>query len=473
MSKLIPTALHSLLLAVICTSTVQAATLAEIYQQALANDPQLRAAQATFSADKEAIPRARAGLLPTIKASIELTDGDGDAASSRVLNGTTPLTVGASGQNDDETEFYSLSLTQPLFDMPAWFTFKQGFDLDQQASAALAAEQQSLIVRVTFAYTEVLRNNENLITAKAEQRAIGRQLEQTKERFDVGLLPITDVHEAQAAFDAARVNTLESEGALDIAFEALEVLTGQPYNSLAGLSAEFPIEATDPADREAWVTFAQTNNFNLASARLAVAAAEKNAQAKRAEHLPTVSASLNYSNAHRDGQFIVGATGAAQPFSEDNEPLVFSVRMDAPLYTGGLISSERRRAQQELIKTKEDLLLTQRSTTQQARSQHLLVKTNSARVAARNLGITSAQSALEATQAGYDVGTRNIVDLLISQRVLFQAQRDYANARFDYIMSMTKLKEVAGLLSPKDVNRLNAWLKPDLVVGKSDSRVAP
>ncbi|PCJ35066.1 MAG: type I secretion protein TolC [Cellvibrionales bacterium] len=470
MSKLISKTLGGLLLTASCVAPLQAETLAEIYQLALNNDAQLRAAHAAFKVGKQSIPLARAGLLPTITGSIELTDGDGDSSSFRTLNfpGQT-FDAGAAGNRDNETEFYSLTLTQPLFDMPAWFTFKQGFDLDKQANADLAAEQQALIVRVAVAYTEVLRTSENLITAKAEQRAIGRQLEQTKERFDVGLLPITDVHEAQAAYDAARVNTLESEGALDIAFEALEVMTGQPHSVLAGLAAEFPIQPTDPVDREAWVKFAQDNNFALAAARLGVQAAEKNAKAKRAEHLPRVSAKLSYSNYHEDGSFDVDGVGN-QPFSQDDEPLVFSVRMDAPLYSGGFVSAERKIAQQEFIQAQENLLYTKRSTTQQARSQHLKVHTNGARVEARSLGIVSAKSALEATQAGYDVGTRNIVDLLISQRLLYRAQRDYANARYDYILSMLNLKEVAGLLSPDDINKLNAWMKPELVVGKSDSR---
>ena len=470
MSKRISRTLGGLLLTVSCAVPLQAETLAEIYQLAVNNDAELRAAHAAYKAGKQSIPRARSGLLPTISGSIELTDGDGDTSSFRTLNfpGQT-FDAGAAGNNDDETEFYSLSLTQPLFDLPAWFTFKQGFDLDQQASANLAAEQQALIVRVAVAYTEVLRSSEDLITAKAEQRAIGRQLEQTKERFEVGLLPITDVHEAQAAFDAARVNTLEAEGALDIAFEALEVMTGQPHSELAGLAAEFPITPTEPADREAWVKFAQDNNFTLTAARLSMQAAEKNAQAKRAEHLPRVSAKLSYSNYHQDGSFELSGK-SNQPFSRDDEPLVFSVRMDAPLYSGGLITAERKIAQQEFIQAQEILLHTQRSTTQQARSQHLKVHTNGARVEARSLGIVSAKSALEATQAGYDVGTRNIVDLLISQRLLYRAQRDYANARYDYILSMLNLKEVAGLLSPDDINKLNAWMKPELVVGKSDSR---
>ncbi len=449
--------------------TTAADTLSDIYQLALTNDPTLRAANAAFNAGKESIPLGRAGILPKITASAEFTDSDGDRSNFRTLNiDGNSFESGAAGDNDDETESYSVSLSQPLFDLPAWFTFKQGYDLDQQAEAQFAADQQSTIVRVTEAYIDVLRANENLVTSLVEQRAIGRQLEQTKERFDVGLLPITDVHEAQAAYDSAMVNTLEAQSALDIAFEGLEVITGQRHQELAGLSSEFPIKETEPADSKSWVEFSQQNNFALEVSRLAMTAAEKTAKAKRAEHLPTLTASLGYSNFHRDGHFLRD-DGNTQPFAEDDEPTVFSLRLDAPIFTGGLVSAERRKAYQDYLQAQELYLLKQRQITQQARSQHLSVSTDAARVKARKQAITSATSALEATDAGYEVGTRNIVDVLISQRVLYQAQRDYANARYDYIISMLKLREVAGQLSPEHLAELDRWLTQEIKINRAEA----
>jgi outer membrane protein len=445
-------------------------TLAEIYQLALANDAKLRAANAALKVGKEAIPFGRAGILPQITASAEYGDGDGDSSNFRTLNVGAGLRVGAAGDSDNETEIYSVSLTQPLFDLPAWFSFKQGYDLDELAEATFAAEQQSTIVRVSEAYINVLRTNENLVTARAEERAIGRQLEQTRERFEVGLLPITDVHEAQAAYDSALVNTLESSAALNIAFEGLEVITGQRHGELAGLAVDFPVTPPEPADSASWVEFSQTNNFGLKIARLAMAAAEKNANAKKAEHLPTVTANLSYTNAHDEGVFLRSDTGDRQPFSSDDEPTVFAIRVDAPLFTGGLVSSERRKAYQQYMEAQENHLLAQRNTTHKARSQHLKVQTDAARVQARKQAITSARSALEATEAGYEVGTRNIVDVLISQRILYQAQRDYANARLDFIVSQLKLKEVAGQLSPQDIVQLDKWLEPNLKINRTTAR---
>lgn len=473
-SKVVRGVLGCALMASFPIAPVGAETLAEIYQLALANDPQLRAAEASYRAGQESIPLGRAGILPKLNASAEFSDGDAHTKGQRALS---PLFAPTSdGYSDDEGEIYTLSLTQPLFDLPAWFTFKQGYDLDRQAKAQFAADQQALILRVTTAYFDVLSVSETLSTTDAELRAIGRQLDQTKERFNVGLLPITDVYEAQAAYDDATVNKLVAEGALKVAFEALEVLTGKPQEQLVGLRADFAVKNPEPADPEAWVRFSQDNNFALAVARENMAAADKNARAKKAEHLPKVSANLTYANSHSDGAFLRDADPAAtpptftkqhQPFFDDEEATVFTLSVNAPLYSGGLVSAQRRQSFELFRQAEENYHLAQRTTTQSARSQHLRVLTDAARISARKQGITSAKSALEATEAGYEVGTRNIVDVLLSQRTLYQAQLGYARARYDYIASMLQLKQVAGQLSPEDVNQLNAALEPGIIVTKS------
>lgn len=460
---------------VLFSGQLQAETLLEIYDLAMSNAPQLKAAEATYKVGREALPQARAALLPSITGTIGVQEGQGIQHNSRVLG--ADFLAQAIGDYHDATETYRLSLSQPVFDLPAWFNFQRGKDLDQRAAAQFSADQQSIVLDVTDAYFGVLRANENLTSAEAEERAIGRQLEQTKERFDVGLLPITDVHEAQAAFDSATVNTLEAKSALDIAFEALEVLTGKPHDQLAGLTKDFPVIKPEPIDRESWVQFAQANNFALRVARLDVDAAGKAATAAKAEHLPKVRASVDYQKNLSDGTLHRDAglrnqqgtldPAVSQPFSTDLESTVLGLHLNAPLYSGGATTSRQRQAYQENIRSQENYVLAQRTTTQRARSQHLQVLTDAARISARAQAITSAQSALDATQAGYEVGTRNIVDVLISQRTLYQAQRDYANARFDYINSMLRLKEVAGQLSPGDVEQLNRWLDAGITVGKA------
>lgn len=476
MRKPFARALCMSLVALVASGAAQAETLLEIYQLAMDNAPQVKAAEANYKAGKEALPQARAGLLPRISGSYDFLDGDGNQNVSRVLG--SDFVSRAPGDFDDETETYRLSLRQPVFDLAAWFNFQRGKVLDQRAASQFSADQQAVLLEVTDAYFGVLRAGENLVSAEAEERAIARQLEQTKERFDVGLVPITDVHEAQAAFDTSSVNTLETRSALNIAFEALEVLTGRPHEQLIGLAANFPVTKPEPIDAESWVKFAQENNFALDVTRLDMESAQRTADIARVGHAPTVTASIDYQKSqnqgvlNRDAGILNPGTGLLdpalrQPFVNDLESTVFGVNLNVPIFSGGLVSAQRRQAYQEWIRAQENYVLAQRNTTQDARSRHLQVLTDAARIQARRQAVTSAQSALDATQAGYEVGTRNIVDVLISQRTLYQAQRDHANARFDYIDSMLRLREVAAQLSPGDVEQLNRWLDPNLSVGRA------
>jgi len=466
----------SVAIAAWCASnTAQAETLLEIYQLAMDNAPQVKAAEANLQAGKEELPLARAGLLPKISGSYNYEDTSGNQNSSRVLG--SDFVSRSPGDFEEDTETYRLSLTQPVFDLPVWFNFQRGKVLDARATSQFSVDQQTTLLEVTDAYFGVLRAGENLVTSEAEERAIARQLEQTKERFDVGLVPITDVHEAQAAYDTATVNTLESKSALNIAFEALEVLTGRAHGQLVGLAESFPVTKPEPLDAESWVTFARENNFALEVARLDMESARRTADIAKAGHAPTVTASIDYQKVQNDGRLnrdggirnpTTGLIDPAlrQPYVNDLESTVFGINLHVPLYSGGMVSAQRRQAYQQWMSAQENYVLAQRNTTQDARSRHLQVLTDAARIQARRQAVTSAQSALDATQAGYEVGTRNIVDVLISQRTLYQAQRDYANARFDYIDSMLRLREVAAQLGPGDIEQLNRWLDPNLSVDK-------
>ena len=451
----------SLLMAAAVLAGVQAhsAGLRDIYEMALQNDPQLRAAEAAFRASQELQTLGRSQLLPQIGIGAEYSETDMDLDFLTVLSEDLQVDP-TQGSARSDTTTYSLSITQPLFDLPRWFEFRQGQALSEQGKAEFAADQQEVILRVADAYFNVLRAHENLETATAEEKAIERQLEQTRQRYEVGLLPITDVHEAQAAYDNATVNTLEARSALDIAFEALQVLTGRPITDIYGLATDAPIQNPEPLDREEWVRFAVNNNFTLRSAQLARDAAEQFAAARRSEHLPKLSASLGYRDVDTDGRRF------GNSFYDKQDGHTVALHATMPIFTGGAVSAQRRQANEQYIELEELLELATRNTVQQARTLHLQVVTDVARVDARAQAITSASSALEATQAGYEVGTRNIVDVLVAQRTLFQAKRDYANARYDYISSRLRLREVAGQLSPQDVMALESFLDQSLEVSQ-------
>lgn len=432
-------------------------SLQDIYESALQNDPVLRAARATFNADRETKNIARGALLPQLSASGTYTEQKVDAAGMSNNLGRIA---------DSRDIRYNLSLSQAIFDMPSWYNFKSGRALSLSAKAQFSADQQSLIIRVSEAYFNVLRAYDNMETRKAEERAIQRQLEQTRERFEVGLLPITDVHEAQAVFDDAAVNSLEARGALNIAFEGLEVLTGERHEVLAGLTEKFMATNPEPLSNQEWVDFAIGNNLQLKVAELGKDAAYNRAKAAVAARMPKISGRVSYFDS--DGTSYNSPLGAKYDIpiesQQDGHSVIVSVTM--PIWLGGSISAGSRQAKQRSIASTEGFSATRRQTIQAARSLHQLVLTNTARVKARKQSITSADSARQATQAGYEVGTRNIVDVLVAQRTVYQARRNYANARYDYILSMMRLKEVAGQLSPDDVYQLNAWLDPQLGIAR-------
>lgn len=421
-------------------------TLLDIYDLALKNDAQLKADKAGYEANKELGNIARAGLLPQINADYSYRDGKSDYTE-------IPATSIRNGETNTKSKTWEVSLSQPLFNMSAWYNYKSGQKLSAQAEAQFGADQQSLIVRVTTAYFNVLRTVDQLESTIAEQNAFAHQLDQVKQRFDVGLTAITDVHEAQAAYDSAVAASLEARGSLSISYEALEVLTGKAEDQIAPLSNTFPVVNPTPADRAEWVGFALKNNYLLKATKLKADAFANSASAARSDHLPTVTAGLGYTKSDQDGDF------KNTPFENSNDGSSVSVGVHIPIFSGLRTSSVARQAVAQSLQAEEQFNSAQRGTIQNARTLHLSVETDVARVVARKQATVSNQSALEATQAGYEVGTRNLVEVLQAQSKLYQARRDYSNALYDYVIDTVKLREVAGMLTPADVQEVDKWLQ--------------
>ena len=444
-NKLYPAALfYGLML----TGVTWAESLTDIYQSALQNDPMLAAARANFKAGLETKKISRAALLPQLAAS-------GDYSESE---STEIARAGYMGESISEGTRYGVSLSQAIFDIPSWYQFQSGKALSASAAAQFSADQQRFILRVSQAYLNVLRAYDNRETRNAEQRAIAQRLEQTKERFEVGLVAITDVHEAQAFFDEAIVNSLEAQGALNIAFEGLQVLTGQSHSVLSGLAESFKADSPAAESAQGWVELAVENNYQLRVAELGKDAAYSQSRAAAMARLPKITGTASYFDSDNE---VASPLMSYDSISDGHQ---FGVSITMPIWLGGSLDASRRQAKQQAIASEENYLAAKRNTIQSARTQHQLVMTNGARVKARQQAITSANSALQATQAGYEVGTRTIIDVLAAQRTVYQAKRNYANARYDFILSMMGLKEVAGQLSPDDIYQLNAQLDPSLVI---------
>ena len=434
-------------------------SLLDIYEIALDNDAQLRAETAQYRADLELKTLALAPLLPQVNTGVSRSMRDSENTRLSIVdfdNGNVVIQNQTTGSRTYTTR-YDISLSQTLFDLSAWFDWKAGSERSKQAEATVAAAQQNLIVRVSEAYFGVLRAQDNLRAAKAQERALSRQLEQTRQRFNVGLIAITDVYEAEARHDLAGVTRIIEENNVAVALERLSVLTGQQHGQLRLLSEAFAPELPTPTDRSAWVDFALENNFELAAVRFAEEAARQNAKSRQMGHAPRVSAQVSYAESDTAGT-VTPPNAFNLPPNSEGEDESFQIRLDMPLYAGGAISANRRRAAEQFNAARENRINLTRNTITASRSLHMTVSSDVARVNARKQAIKSTQSALDATVAGYEVGTRNIVDVLNAQNAVFSAQRDYANSRYDYVLNSMRLKENAGTLSPEDIAALEAFL---------------
>lgn len=422
-----------------------------VYKDAVDNNADLAAARANYEAQREAVPQARSGLLPQI-------NGGATANSTRTELDEPSNTSSRSGIA------YQATLSQPIFRADRWFQLKAAQAGTEQAALEFSATQQNLILQTAESYFSVLRAQDNLAATKAEEAAFKRQLDQANERFDVGLSDKTDVLEAQAGYDTARANRIIAERDVDDAFQALVTLTNREYNSLEGILHTLPIVEPAPNDAKAWVDTAAQQNLNLQASNFAVDAAEETLRQRKAGHAPTLDAVASYQKGDNDSLGFSNSNfngGTGTTFGSDVEQRSIGLELNIPIYSGGLTSSQVRESYQRLSQTEQLRESLRRQVVQNTRNFHRAVNTDVEQVKARKQSIISNQSALEATEIGYQVGTRNIVDVLDAQRQLYSSVRDYNNARYDYVLDNLRLKQAAGTLSPADLEALAAFLKPD------------
>ncbi|KQQ54824.1 channel protein TolC [Pseudomonas sp. Leaf127] len=422
--------------------------LVNVYQQAVDNNADLAAARADYQARSEGVPQARAGLLPNLSASAQ-------SNNTRTSIDQPRITASRSGT------VYQATLSQPLFRADRWFQLQAAEAVNEQAALELSATEQNLILQSAQLYFTVLRAQDNLATTKAEEAALKRQLDQANERFNVGLSDKTDVLQAQASHDTSRANRLIAQRQVDDAFQALVTLTNRQYSAIEGMVHSLPVLPPSPNDAKTWVDTAAQQNLDLQASNHAVEAAQQTVRQRKAGHAPTVDAVATYQRGDNDALGFSNPNYTGQSYSGDVEQRTVGVQLNIPLYSGGLTSSQVREAYARLNQSEQRRESLRRQVVENTRNLHRAVNTDVEQVQARKQSIISNQSALEATEIGYQVGTRNIVDVLDAQRQLYASVRDYNNTRYDYILDSLRLKQAAGTLSPDDLQDLARYLKPD------------
>ena len=406
-----------------------AENLAQIYEIAKENDPQFRSAKATLDSAYESVKITRGNFLPDLNLSAGYSETDTDSTNL----------------DDGGTTSYSINLKQPLYRSDNNANHSRNKNYVKQAEADFATAEQNLIIRVATQYFRVLGAQDNFDFSRAELRANSRQLDQTKQRFEVGLVAITDVHEAQARYDLSVAQSIDAENQLNNETEAMRAITGKYHSSFSLLKPESPLTPPEPNDIEHWTKLALEQNKYLISSQHFAAQSRDTINVQKAAHKPTLDFTASQSRSDTDaGEF---------------DTTTYGIQFNMNLFNGGSTSASVRQAEHGLTQAMESLEAARRDTQRDVRNSFLSIRSAVSKVKALNQAVISSNSRLKASEAGFDVGTRTTVDVLDARRELFNSQRQYARARYDYILETLRLQQFIGDLNENDVNNINGWLQ--------------
>jgi len=414
--------------------------LMQVYSLALKSDPQLLAEASSRQAVGELDNQARALFLPSIGLS---------SNTGRVWQDTKAIRFSGSVVSDNHG--YTLSLNQPIYRRQNFVQKQQATIAIDSATASYQVVDQALIFRVAERYFDLLSKQDELTFAVAERKAIAQQLDQTQQRFDVGIATITDVVESQAAYDLANASVISAQNEVANSKERLRETSGEYLDSLSQLKAESPLISPEPEDINKWSEVALIQNPNLIVAKKSVENAGQTIELQKSGHYPSLDivAQKDY-NSQSDNIFNNSGTKTQQKS--------ISLQFNLPIYEGGSVQSKTREAEYRLDQSMQNEEQQRRLVVRQSREAYNGVMSGISSVKALKQAVVSNEKALESTEAGYEVGTRTIVDVLNVRRDLFRAKRDYASSRYDYILASLRLKQAAGIISVDDLNQINQWL---------------
>ncbi|WP_376697412.1 TolC family outer membrane protein [Wenzhouxiangella sp. EGI_FJ10305] len=443
-----------ILLSMVCglglSTTAQAVDLMGVYELAQSHDAEIRVAEQQLNAAGENPVQARASLLPTVTASVGQTVG----SSTTTIEGTELPS------EDTDTERWGVTLRQSIYDDANYGRLDRGRAQLSVAEAQYREAWQNFLFRVSERYFDVLTALDSVRFARAEETALKRQFEQAEQRFEVGLAAVTDVHEARAVYDAARARVITAENAVEDARDGLREVAGAWFENFARLAREIPLEMPDPSDAEEWVARALELNPQVLQQRSQVDVAQADLRIARAGHLPTLGLEAGY-NDFTDNEFIGRDPATQEPVGSGtlgNEGWEVGITLNVPIFSGFATQSQRNQAGFSLRAADAGLSQIERSIKRQTETAFRAIVAGIQEVEARRQALVSADSALEATNAGFEVGTRTIVDVLNAEQRFFQAERNYSDARHQFILNQLRLRQSAGVLEEDDLVWVNQLL---------------
>lgn len=435
----------ALAMTVVGAAHVNAASLLDVYDLAAQSDPTIRAAEATRLASREARPQAWAAFLPTISANAGWA-GTTEGSDTTTLPGLSTTTRGGSwGISAEE----SINLPQTLRALN-----RTDYTL-AQADITYRIAELSLVSRVATRYFDVLAAKDSLSAAQSNLDSLNQQLERAEKRFEVGLSAITDVQEARAQRDRANATVISAKRTLATNQELLREVTGAAVDTLAAPRDDMPLLVPDPQSEDDWVRKALDGNLDLANNRISLEAASHDVGTQKLTRFPTLTLGANYGNSNAYSNFdAIGSDNTTNSWTGT----WLSLGVTVPLFTGGLNSSKIRQAVYQQRAARERVEQSTRETERAARDAYLGLQSGITEVEANKQALESARLALQATEAGFDVGTRTTIDVLTSRNTLLTAEQSYASSRYNYIQSLITLKTATGSLTREDLQQINSWL---------------
>ena len=424
-------------------------SLLELYQLATKNDMNYQASLANYEANALGPSISRAQLLPQISFRANRTK-----INDEKVQGFNPQDEG--GSSAEATYSYqrrnmTLSLEQSIFNKKYYVELAQSHSKAQRARLELQSAEHDLLQRVVEAYFLVLDSQTQLEFTRAEKEAVERQLDQARDRFEVGLATITDVKEAEASYDLTIADEISNETELSVNLSKLQIIVDENISMLKALSEDAPVVHPDPQNIDAWVKTSIEQNPQLLAQRLTANIAQDEVKRHRADHFPTLDA-----YARRNENEIMGGDAPSERTARGTE---LGLELQIPLFSGGETHYRVKQAAQFALQSQKQLEETHRTIKQQAQESYLNVLASISRTQALKRAVDSVQSAYESNEIGFSVGTRSSVDVLLAVEDLYAAKRDYINARHRYIIDMINLKKVAGILSEEDIQQINQWLR--------------
>lgn len=446
MMRFQPAVLACFAAALAASVSCAAEDLMDIYREAQRNDPTVAAARANWEATQERVPQARAGLLPNVSLSASTNANYFGAGIDSDPHLNINRSFGAGG--------LTISAAQPLYRYANTVAYGQAVEQVRQADYTLASARQDLILRVASAYFDVLLAQFNVELAESQKAAVSEQLAQAKRNFEVGVATITDTNEAQAKFDSIVAQEISAGNDLENKRTALRAIIGRFPQDLKRLGPGFEPTLPSPNVLDVWVDRALSDNLAVRIAQYNADIATLEIERQRAGHLPTIDlvASVN-------AQAFTGSVSLSTSAIGEQRQAAIGLALTVPLYEGGFVDSRVREALALQDAARQNLEVARRNALFSAQTGFTGVTSAAASVKAFEQALASAQIAYESNKTGLEVGVRTNLDVLNTQQNVFQARHDLAQAYFNYLLGVLRLKSAVGALDEQDLENVNRRLQ--------------